>query len=84
MNKNKNMNKNVINKDDNGNLHGEQIRYWPNGNIFCIDNWYHGKAHGYEVSFNLDNSIAYKCYWNMGNRIYEEHHGWYKQIEITI
>ena len=77
------MKQNIKNKDKQGKRHGKQIRYYPNGNIFCIDNYHHGKWHGYQAFFNDDNSIEYKEYYNMGNSIYSEDH-YHKHIQINI
>ena len=78
------MNKDIINHDKNGNLHGVQIEYHSNGNIRWIDNYHHGILNGYEAWFRSDNSIDFKDYYNMGKRIYDEDHLWSKQIEIKI
>ena len=69
--------------DYNGNWHGVQICYYPNGNIMWIDDYHHGKFHGYSAVFNPDKSINYKEYWNMDNMIYNEYHA-NNQIQINI
>ncbi len=78
------MKNNIINRDKDGNRHGVQIDYDPNGNIKCIGNYHHGISYGYSAWFKSDNSIEFKEYRNMGKWIYEEDHEWNKQIEIKI
>ena len=78
------MKNNIRNYDKNNNLHGEQITYHPNGNIWWIYNYHHAKWNGYQADFNSDKSIGFKQYLDMGNRIYEEDHGFNEQIEIKI
>ena len=78
------MKKDIENYNKQGNLHGVQIHYLLNGNIRWIRNYYHGLWHGYRVSFNLDNSIFNKQYWNMDKVLYIEDHEWSKQIQIKI
>ena len=78
------MNKDIRNRDKNGNLHGKQIDYHLNGNICNIDNWYHGEPNGYSAWFKVNGLINDKEYFNMGKRIYEEDHLWHRQIRIKI
>ncbi len=78
------MNKDIINKDENGKYHGVQIDYHSNGNIKWIANFNRLDLNGYLVRFNPDNSINYKSYWNIDKCIYNENHAWSKQIEIRI
>ena len=77
------MKKDIRNKDEQGNLHGEQIDYHPNGEIRWILNYHHGKPHGYIAWFYSDNTIEHKSYWNTDKKIYGENH-YYNQIEINI
>ncbi len=77
------MKQNIRNYDKDGKAHGKQIWYYSNGNIRWISNYHHGIYHGYQDSFNPDNSIRYKEYFNMGKWIYNENH-WRKEIQIKI
>ena len=77
------MNKDIRNYDENGNWHGKQIDYYPNGNILAITNYHHSKYLGYQGWFKSDKTIAYKEYCNMNNKIYEEDH-LNNQIQIRI
>ena len=78
------MNKNIINKDDNGNWHGKQIYHYSNGNIRWIGNYHHDKANGYRAWFKSDKTIRFKQCWNMNKWIYSEDHWANNKIEIKI
>ena len=78
------MSKDIENIDKQGNRHGLQIECWTNGNIWLIENLYHGLWDGYDATFNRDKSIRYKTYWNMNKWLYDENHWFNNQIEIKI
>ena len=77
------MNKDIINLDKQGNLHGKQIYYHSNDNITWIENYYHGKYHGYQAWFKINGLTNDKASFNMNECIYSEAH-WTKQIQINI
>ena len=77
------MNKNIINRDEDGIWHGELTWFYANGNISQIVNYHHGKLNGYGTWFAEDKSIDFKQYYTMNKKIYIENH-WSKQIEIMI
>ncbi len=78
------MKKDIRNLDEQGKLHGKQIDYYSNGDIWFIYNHHHGNAHGYHAWFNDNDGINDKTYCNMGKLIYNEDHLNKKQIEIKI
>jgi antitoxin component YwqK of YwqJK toxin-antitoxin module len=54
--------KDIINKNDKGQLHGVQIRYYNDnpGQISYKDNYINGEYHGEQIGYHSNGKIAYK------------------------
>jgi antitoxin component YwqK of YwqJK toxin-antitoxin module len=54
------MKKDIINKNDNGEYHGIQIGYYPNGQIYHKHNYINGKKHGIQIGYYTNGQISCK------------------------
>jgi antitoxin component YwqK of YwqJK toxin-antitoxin module len=60
---------NIINKNDNGQLHGIQIGYHDNGKIWYKENYINGNQHGEQIVNYPNGQISIKCHYINGNEV---------------
>jgi antitoxin component YwqK of YwqJK toxin-antitoxin module len=84
------MKKDIINKNEQGQLHGIQIGYHPNGQIWFKENYINGNKHGEHIGYYNDGQISYKENYNINGNYHGEQIGyrddgeiWYKHNYIN-
>jgi antitoxin component YwqK of YwqJK toxin-antitoxin module len=81
--------KDIINRNDKGQLHGILIEYWENGQIRYKHNYNNGKYHGIQIKYYSNGQIRYKKNYINGKYHGEQigNHGtgkiWYKDYYIN-
>jgi antitoxin component YwqK of YwqJK toxin-antitoxin module len=64
--------KDIVNKNDKGQLHGIQIGYWSNGQIWYKTNYINGNKHGERIGYYNDGKIMYKHNYINGREVSQE------------
>jgi antitoxin component YwqK of YwqJK toxin-antitoxin module len=83
------MKKDIVNKNENKQLHGIQIGYYTNDQIEYKLNYINGDQHGIQIGYYDNGKIMYKKNYNNGNRHGEQigyHYTgkiWYKHNYIN-
>jgi antitoxin component YwqK of YwqJK toxin-antitoxin module len=66
------MKKDIINKNELWQLHGEQIGYYSNGKISSKKNYINGEYHGEQIGYHSNGQIFYKYYYINGKFVSQE------------
>jgi antitoxin component YwqK of YwqJK toxin-antitoxin module len=66
------MKKDIVNENDKGQLHGEQIGYYDNGHIMYKHNYNNGNKHGELIGYWGNGKIFYKEYYIKGKLVSTE------------
>jgi antitoxin component YwqK of YwqJK toxin-antitoxin module len=76
------MKKDIINKNEQGQLHGEQIGYYDTGQIMYKHNYNNGNKHGEHIGYHSNGKINYKEYYING-KLHGEDIGYYSNGQIS-
>jgi antitoxin component YwqK of YwqJK toxin-antitoxin module len=66
------MKKNIVNKNNKGQLHGIQIGYYDTGKIGYKDNYINGKKHGEQVCYHDNGQVMCKENYINGEKVSKE------------
>jgi antitoxin component YwqK of YwqJK toxin-antitoxin module len=63
------MKKDIINRNDKGQLHSIQIGYYPNGQLYYKHNYINGYRHGIQIGYWDNGQLWYKVYYINGDEV---------------